>query len=205
MEVQEYKKSFYENIQKNWHYIDCIVLLLHCIGRGVASSKGGTVLNSAESNSRPKGYRGRVEAGEITDIADGGIYAGFSVSTTHGYQFTPDFFLGAGIGLDYHHGLRTVFMPIFVNLRGYFTDKRKTPFVDLKIGYSPINKTGLYLSPSVGLSFGRSKKCAFNLSIGYNMQQYRFYYREYYGYGYAVEYQNKKLLNGVSLKFGVEF
>lgn len=55
-------------------------------------SKGGTILNSAESNSRPKGYRGRVEAGEITDIADGGIYAGFSVSTTHGYQFTPDFF-----------------------------------------------------------------------------------------------------------------
>lgn len=168
-------------------------------------SKEGAVLNSEEPNPRTKGYRGRVEAGEITDIADGGIYAGFSVSTTHGYQFTPDFFLGAGIGLDYHHGLRTVFMPIFVNLRGYFTDKRKTPFVDLKIGYSPINKTGLYLSPSVGLSFGRSKKCAFNLSIGYNMQQYRFYYREYYGYGYAVEYQNKKLLNGVSLKFGVEF
>lgn len=132
MEVQEYKKSFYENIQKNWHYIDCIVLLLHCIGRGVASSKGGTVLNSAESNSRPKGYRGRVEAGEITDIADGGIYAGFSVSTTHGYQFTPDFFLGAGIGLDYHHGLRTVFMPIFVNLRGILQIREKHLLLTLK-------------------------------------------------------------------------
>ena len=124
----------------------------------------------------------------------------FSFSTSHGYQFNPYFFLGAGIGVDCHFGWETVFMPIFANARAYFIDGKISPFLDAKIGYSPLDGTGFYFSPSVGVSFGTSRKCAVNLSIGYNLQRTEVYYYGYYYSFYAYE-----SMHGLSFKLGIEF
>ncbi len=170
-----------------------------------ANSKDGAMLNIEESNPRTKGYRGRVEAGEITDVIYGELKSAISISTSHGYQFSPYFFLGAGIGLDYHFGESIAYMPIFANARGYFEDKKIAPFVDVKIGCSLINGKGFYFNPSAGYSFGK-KKCTFNLSLGYNVHQGRVPRLAYNSHYDIIENgYNKKILHGVSLKFGVEF
>ena len=51
---------------------------------------------------RPNGYRGFMELGGgpgVGDYGDGFV----SFSTSHGGQISPYFFLGAGIGFDYHY------------------------------------------------------------------------------------------------------
>lgn len=124
----------------------------------------------------------------------------FSFSTTHGLQVNPFFFLGLGVGIDYHFDYETVFMPFYLDLRTYFINNRISPFLDAKIGYSIIDGTGLYFTPSFGVSFGVANKCALNLSVGYNMQRTEMYHHSYYYSDYSNE-----LLHGLSIKFGVEF
>ena len=162
-------------------------------------AKEEPVLKSKGLNPRVKGYRGWVETGGAVGLGTFGDGV-FTFSTSHGYQFSPYFFLGAGIGVDYHFGWETVFMPIFANARAYFIDGKISPFLDAKIGYSPLDGTGFYFSPSVGVSFGTSRKCAVNLSIGYNLQRTEVYYYGYYYSFYAYE-----SMHGLSFKLGVEF
>lgn len=155
-------------------------------------------------NLRTRGYRGWVETGGAVGL---GVYGSgiFSFSTSHGYQFNPYFFLGAGIGLDYHFGESTAYMPVFANARGYFADKKIAPFVDAKIGYAPIDGCGVYFSPSIGVSIGVSKKCAVNISIGYNMQQTEVRYYSSYYHDYEYSYNTDELIHGLTFKAGVEF
>ncbi|WP_455496690.1 hypothetical protein [Coprobacter sp.] len=42
-----------------------------------------------------------------------------SASCSHGYQFNPYFFLGSGVGVNYHFDGSTVFIPIYADVRGY--------------------------------------------------------------------------------------
>lgn len=152
-------------------------------------------------NPRKRGYRGWVETGG--SVALGGYGDGvFSFSTSHGYQFNPYFFLGAGIGVDYHFDYEVV-VPVFANARVYFMDRKTSPFIDVKIGYSPVGDIqGIYFSPSIGVSIGVSKKCAVSISVGYNMQQGDIYFGYYYG---SYDYYLDTLIHGLSFKAGFEF
>lgn len=153
-----------------------------------------------------KGYRGFVDIGGAVGVGDYGDGV-FAVSTSHGYQFNPYIFVGAGIGVDYHFDYETMFLPIFADLRGYFIDGRITPFVGIKIGYSPVDGTGLYFNPSVGASFGISRKLALNISIGYNLQRaemYNIYYNYSYYTGYSYYYSDETI-GAITFKVGFEF
>lgn len=148
---------------------------------------------------RPTGYRGFVDFGgavEVGDYGDGVI----SLSTSHGYQFNPYFFLGAGVGLDYHFGWETVFIPIFADARVNFMDRKITPFFDLKIGYSVADGQGFYMNPSVGVNFGFSPRFGLNASIGYNLQRTElFFYSPWWSASEDIT------VGGISIKVGVEF
>ncbi len=149
------------------------------------------------------GYRGFIDLGYAAGVGDYGDGV-FTVSTSHGYQFNPYFFVGAGIGVDYHFDYETMFLPIFADLRGYFIDGRISPFIGVKIGYSPVDGTGLYFNPSVGASFGISRELALNISIGYNLQRaemYSYYY-SYYGGSYSY---SDETIGAVTIKVGFEF
>lgn len=149
-------------------------------------------------NPRIRGYRGWVETGGAIGLGSWGSGI-FSFSTSHGYQFNPYFFLGAGMGVEYFFDYETVVVPIFANARGYFMDRKTSPFIDVKIGYSPVGDIqGIYFSPSIGVSIGVSKKCAVSISIGYNMQQV-----ELWDYGSPVYLE--ELIHGLSFKAGFEF
>lgn len=146
-----------------------------------------------------KGYRGFVEIGGVAGTGDYGDGV-FALQTSHGYQFSPHFFLGGGLGIDYHFDWETVFVPIFADLRVYFMDNWITPLLGMKIGYSPFDGSGFYFNPSVGASFAVTNRSAVYLTLGYNLQKSEIYFWNSY-----LSFTEKATIGGISIKLGVEF
>lgn len=152
---------------------------------------------------RPTGYRGFMEFGGgpgVGDYGDGFV----SFSTSHGGQISPYFYLGAGIGFDYHVGYQTFFLPLFVDLRANFIDNKITPYFGAKIGYSVFDATGVYLNPTLGIDVALDSRLGFNFSLGYNLQSAEIIRYSYYGYSYSYSYR-ERIIGGVTFKFGVHF
>ena len=95
------------------------------------------------------------------------------LTTSHGYQINPYLYTGAGVGMHYYSkGDGIVGLPLFANIRANLCTGAVTPFIDAKVGYSPMKKVrGLYFSPSFGLRMGVDGNGAANLTIGYTMQK----------------------------------
>lgn len=121
-------------------------------------------------------------------------------ATSLGYQFNPIFYAGVGTGgllslNDKDHSL-----PVFVNGRMNFLDEYTTPYIDIKTGYSVAEGKGFYFSSSVGVSFTRKGKHAFNLGITYTSQNVKYY-----------EWQNKERIiireaqQGLGMRLSLEF
>lgn len=117
---------------------------------------------------RPYGYQlsgtGQFDLQRSTQVHSG-------LSTSHGYQFNNQFFLGAGVSAELYRSNRTNnwFVPIFIQAR---TDQKWgifTPFGDLRIGgyYSDSEHKGFYLSPSIGYRFNWGRKVGLNVGIGW--------------------------------------
>lgn len=127
-----------------------------------------------------------------------------SFSTSHGGQISPYFFLGAGIGFDYHFGWETINIPIFADLRANFLDNNITPYFGMKIGYSVCDVTGFYFNPTLGVDFALDNRLGFNFSLGYNLQSSAVRsYSYYYGDFYSIT--SKEIIGGITFKFGVHF
>ena len=162
-----------------------------------------------------KGYRGLVEVGTIVNFRASGIpiaKGAFSVTTSHGYQFNPHVFLGAGLGLDYHAAGGRLFVPLFADVRANFLNRDITPFFGVKIGYAVGSKAsegvnpGVYFNPTFGMRFILKPDFVMNVALGYNLQQqvveeYYLYPRGRGGNYYTVKY----LRHGLSLRLGFEF
>lgn len=97
------------------------------------------------------GYRAFIDLEEF-----GG--AGICFSTSHGYQFNPQFFAGAGIsGFGLIGGFGAA---IHADLRyDNLLEQKNTPFLSLRLCF--IND-GVAFHPSVGYRFGH-----FNVNVGY--------------------------------------
>ena len=102
--------------------------------------------------------------------------------------------------MDYHFDWETAFVPIFADARVNFMDKKVTPFVGLKIGYSVADGTGFYMNPSVGVNIGFSPRLGINVSVGYNMQRAEVVY---YSPWWTVS--DDITIGGISIKVGLEF
>ncbi|MBR5002367.1 MAG: hypothetical protein IKY13_02505 [Bacteroidaceae bacterium] len=78
--------------------LSLMLVAICCIGIATAQETSGlqptTELNVSQ-HTAPRGYRGFVELAPITPSTSG---ATLNLSTTHGYQFNHNFFLGGGIG-----------------------------------------------------------------------------------------------------------
>ncbi len=165
-----------------------------------------------------KGYRGLVEVGTIVNFRASGTAidkGAFSATTSHGYQFNPHVFLGAGFGLDYHAAGKRLFIPLFVDLRTNFLDTNITPFWGIKAGYSIGSKkaynkvsTGAYFNPTFGVRFILNRQSAMNVAFGYNLQQQvvkkDIHYNDDY-FIYTGVYHYRFLRHALSLRLGVEF
>ena len=117
-------------------------------------------VNPARSTTR--GYKGFVDIGTGFSV-NGEQNNIFSFHTSHGYQFNPYLYLGGGVGFNFYTypNVTEVWLPIFVDFRVNFLNKRFTPYFDLKIGTN--------LNPSFGVSYIVGKRVALNFGVGYMM------------------------------------
>lgn len=145
---------------------------------GVADDKDAEVtyaepmepLKKKRQSNLTAGYHGFFELnGGYDFVEEANLVTG--VMTSHGYQFSPNLYLGVGAGLDLYD-FSCVNIPVFAHLRTTFINSRVTPYIDLRGGYSFGYFNGLYVDPSVGLRFGFGKhRAGFNIGIGYTIQK----------------------------------
>ena len=75
-------------------------------------------------------------------------YDHFNLNTNIGYQFNPYCYLGVSLGLDLNNKASMLSMPICLNPRLYFNDRKTSLYFDIKLGMSinikssdcPLNK-----------------------------------------------------------------
>lgn len=146
-----------------------------------------------------KGYKGFIDFGYIADLSDYDANK-VEISTSHGYQFNNYFYLGGGVAADFYTDADLIAVPIFVDFRANFINKKVTPFADIKTGYSVGDVEGLYVSTGIGVRFSLKGKKALNLKLEYNYQQYDYYYS-----GYYISYDDTADLEGLGFKVGFEF
>ena len=108
-------------------------------------------------------------------------------SYIHAFQVTNNMTVGAGVSLDYDYEFETLAIPIFVDVRSIVLDKRYSPTLGIKIGYSVNDVKGFYMSPSLGYQFGKT-----HVGIGYT-----YYYSKVSNLAIASE--------GISFKIGFKF
>ncbi|MCM0719256.1 hypothetical protein NBH15_13345 [Parabacteroides sp. W1-Q-101] len=146
-----------------------------------------------------RGYKGFVEFGGGFGVGDwAGNFVG--LTTSHGYQFNPHIFVGAGAGFNYDFGNELIFIPVFADFRYNILNRNITPVFGTKIGYSVYDGQGVFFNPSIGCRFGLSESFALNLTFNYGLQTEE---AEYYWSGY---YESETvLLHTIGFKLGIEF
>jgi hypothetical protein len=127
-----------------------------------------------------RGYRGFVEwSNDITsykyfeDSRLNFYYTG--VSTSHGYQFNPNLFVGAGLAIQTYTGGGIWKVPVFAQVRTDQQWGKFTPFGDLRVGYDLGDcdgSSGYYFSPTVGYCFNWGRKVGLNVALGLTLKGY---------------------------------
>lgn len=140
---------------------------------------------SAFAGERPAGYRGFIDAGYIVTTSKLTVTDGWNdydvdmsnrvtLTTSHGYQFNPYFFAGAGLGVEYWHESEDGgwSVPIFADLRfDYSFGDLMGIFVDAKVGYSVADIEGFTFHPKFGVRFALGEKMGLNVGVGYPLQK----------------------------------
>ena len=165
-------------------------------------------------------YRGFVDAGYSIGIGDY-PFGRFEVNTSHGYQFNPYFFLGAGLGFHFMSSYETdgmeialderdskVDIPIFANVRCNFSKKKVVPYIDLKGGTFVTNNGGMYANASVGCRISLNEKRAVNIAVGYTSEKLEFETFDSFIDHTSMDYirsATKRTTESISIKLGFEF
>ena len=145
------------------------------------------------------------------------------------YQFNPYISLGGGAGLSSNNFFDEHFfsIPIFANIRGYFCDRKWSPYYDIKLGfngtinqkdcidygnykYTDINLTGFYADFGLGMQY---KNYDFGIELYLYPLNYDYFYKQfYYDYTTNTNYyewsfsESEKMFDfSVCLKFAYNF
>lgn len=110
------------------------------------------------------------------------------VSGVYGYQICPKLFVGGGVGFHIYPDEEAYEVPLFADVRYDFINRRATPFVDVRGGYTVGTYSGAYLSPTAGVRIRLGSWGAVNIGLGYTMQM--------------IEAYNE---DGLTLRVGFEF
>lgn len=117
------------------------------------------------------GYKGMIEAGRTFHLTYTPLHT-TEVATTHGYQFNNYLYVGAGVGLNFNSSeKKSLYMPMYLDVKANLLRSKVTPFIDLKAGYSVLDVKGVYLSPSIGVDYNFYRKLSVYLKVGYTYQK----------------------------------
>lgn len=165
-------------------------------------------------------YRGFVDAGYSISIGDY-EFGRFEVNTSHGCQFNPYLFLGAGAGLHFMSSYETkgmdipldvrdsqVDIPVFANVRCNFSKKKVSPFIDVKGGTYVTNNGGLYVNASAGCRFAINYTQGVSIAVGYASEKLEFETFSRFTSHTSMDYTRspRKLdTEAITMKVGFEF
>lgn len=171
-------------------------------------------------NTLTKGYKGFAEIDLGVDVLEWDCPLRFDISTTHGYQFNPWLFVGAGLGyscahswFDYYdwfeHNYQTIHsMLMYADIRATYPNKKSNfaPYFEQKIGYTVGHLYGFYASPSIGVHYAMSGRKGISIGFGINYQAHPVHCRydiEYENYDFSDHYNFSPLT--CSLRLGFDF
>lgn len=146
-----------------------------------------------------QGYRGFADFSYSLGVGDFAIDR-VGITTSHGYQIAPQFFAGAGVGVNYFYDSDWFNVPIFAEFRSDILNSDITPFADVRVGYAVGDVKGFYLNPSVGCRFSLSDDMGFNVSIGYTMQKCDILWNSSWSY-----LQSRENMGCIDFKIGIDF
>lgn len=149
-----------------------------------------------------RGFRAFLDYGYVHGVGKEKNYR-FEYSGSIGFQFNPIFYTGVGTGYYITLNNKDASMPIFLNPRINFLDEYKTPFLDVKVGYSVREGKGFYFSSSLGMSFTKKGKRAFNLGLFYALQNAKYY--GWTGDEPPVRKEFKPTYHGIGIRLSYEF
>ena len=148
------------------------------------------------------------------------------------YQFNPYISLGGGTGLIYTNferfGQHFFSIPIYANIRGYFCNRKWSPYYDIKLGfygtinqkdsffdhdyekYTDINLTGFYADFGLGMQY---KNYDFGIELYLYPLNYDYFHNDfYYDYATSTSYyewnfygSEKEFYFSFGLKFAYNF
>ncbi len=135
---------------------------------------------SVQARQPERGYRGFIEwSNSVTSykfddrLSLSGFYTGGA--TSHGYQFNPNFYLGAGLAVEHCSRFIDTLVPLFIDVRTDQKFGRFTPYGDLRLGYNATDSGGIYFSPTLGYRFNWGRKVGINLGVGLSVIGYKVY------------------------------
>ena len=147
------------------------------------SGYGNSFGVNSSVNGLNRGYRGMVEFGN--GFGWGDLNYVFKLSTTHGYQFNPYFYLGGFVSFgtiedpndwvyDYEYGYDIDFNFRWgADARAYLSKGRFAPFLGLQFGMDLYDfMPFVYLSGQVGFRVALKNKLALNLAVQIGPQNY---------------------------------
>lgn len=146
-----------------------------------------------------KGFRMFLDYGLMIGVGDTKNNK-MEFGTSLGYQFNPIFYIGAGTVGALSLNKKDHSMPVFINGRVNFMDNYITPYLDLRTGYSVLEGKGFYFSSSVGVSFTKRGKEAFNIGLTYTSQNVK-----YYEWERGVRSVIREAQHGLGLRITFEF
>ena len=115
-----------------------------------------------------------------------------------GFQMNRLFTVGLGVGLHGYGPSDMLLLPVFVDGRMHFPQKKWTPYIALDLGYAlslhPTERGGLLINPAVGGRFPLTDKTALGFSLGIRVQQNQAKVNEVF---------EESLANYLSLKVGL--
>lgn len=134
---------------------------------------------SFAANAQNLKYQGEVSLGVSGGVGNFGINR-IPIHTVHGVRLNPNFFVGAGIGVDIFtdNGESGTVIPIFANAKGYYPLSHKVSLLaalDLGYGVGAGNFSGIggfYVYPQIGCSLNVSSRHALDFTVGYNSQSF---------------------------------
>lgn len=114
-----------------------------------------------------RGYRGFVDFNVGYYVS--GV-AAFEISTAHGYQLNHNFFVGAGIGLDYLLGYESIAIPVYAAFKGNLGSGVAQFTYGSRIGFSVVSDYIPFLwNVNVGLRLGFTPKFALQITPDFSL------------------------------------
>lgn len=110
----------------------------------------------------------------------------YGVSTVHGYQIGPRYFVGMGFEIGRNSYLSSWYIPVFADFRADLQLGRFTPFVDCRVGWTFCDDGGFRFQPMLGYRFNFGHKFGINVGVGCTLQSYKVYSTGYYDGDYGT-------------------